>query len=180
MRGDQGWDTTCNDIMNVMKKTGKIILVLSWVVFIPIVLAATIPFPLEFNSKTPKDIGSSLEYIGKKEQTCTVVSTLIFFCNPNVPDTYYYATDMSQDQLKTYFKKAKYDDYPNANAGKATTDSQHVGFILLKDSEVGFGFDFYNYDNAKAIREDLHLKASPKANILRITEGQYDLAQESL
>jgi hypothetical protein len=56
-------------------------------------------------------LGSQLEYIGQRQFGCL----LVVLCESSSPSSdYYFATDMTEDQLKIYFKNARYVDVPNS------------------------------------------------------------------
>src|ERR671932_2317905 len=67
--------------------------------------------PWVWYDNSPKPLGGRLEYVGKKHYGCW-----LGFCDSNPGTTSYYATDMSLEEVKSYFKKATLHDYSKANS----------------------------------------------------------------
>lgn len=77
----------------------------SWIIIGLIVMASFILGFLTFDhlNKQPRDLGPELEYIGKSEYGCWMPG----FCDSGPATSYYFATNLSLEELKTYFKDAK-------------------------------------------------------------------------
>jgi hypothetical protein len=87
---------------------------------------------LIFRAESPS-LGSQLEYIGQRQFGCL----LVVLCESSNPySDYYFATDMTEDQLKAYFKGATYGssvegegaDYTFSILGFQTTEGGHLTF----------------------------------------------------
>lgn len=111
-----------------------------------------------------KPLGDKLEYIGKTDYGCWLV------CDANPGSTYYYATDMSVEEITDYFK--------------ATTSSPLRAFDGMTDfvlkTKDGHSISIYYYtDKEKVADKGINKKVRKKA-IISIPGFQYDAAKNSL
>ncbi len=157
--------------MRALKKTitGKLFIIL----IATLVIIATIGVIAYII--TPKDLGPKLHYIGKKDYGC-LQFPLFFICPNDVYSVYYYATDLTQDDLKSYFKSAQYvDDKADGGGSSANYSFAHVNF---KKNNKDFVFTYYN--NTQAVITDNNLKDTSLPYIISIGDFDYDLAKSSL
>lgn len=83
------------------------------IIFGCIVLLFGAFFGTKLYIKRPRDLGPELEYVGKSTYGCYVP----YFCWTRPGGVYYFATDMTAEDLKGYFKKAAYVDNYVAGGG---------------------------------------------------------------
>lgn len=91
------------------------------------------------------------------------------FSDSDFSTEYYYATDMSLDELATYFKKAK-----------LTSPSQKnliVYYVDFFNSTENKGFTLRYYSNKEA-NEKIKLQAGK--NLIIVPDRHYDIAKDSL
>lgn len=111
-----------------------------------------------------KPLGDKLEYVGKTDYGCWVV------CDANPGSIYYYATDMSVEEVTNYFK--------------ATTPSPLRTFDDMTDfvlkTKDGHSISIYYYtDKEKVVDKGINKKVYRKA-IISIPSFHYDAAKNSL
>src|SRR5690606_3919320 len=111
-----------------------------------------------------KPLGDKLEYIGKTDNGSWVV------CDAKPGSTYYYATDMSVEEIADYFK--------------ATTSSPLRAFDGMTDfvlkTKDGHSISIYYYtDKEKVADKGINKKVRRKA-IISIPSFHYDAAKNSL
>lgn len=119
--------------------------------------------------KSPKPLGSKLEYIGKDDYGCR-----FGFCDSKPGSNYYYATDLNIDQIAPYFKHATLQEEPTAQSDSTT--------IWLHNNSLNKGFTIYYFGERKidsATLSQLGLTQTTK-HILKINASNYDMAKKSL
>lgn len=131
------------------------------------IIASLIPWVQLDN--TPKPLGDRLEYIGKQNYGCT-----IGFCDAKAGTSYFYATDMSIDEVGKYFKKARLKEPP-------TSESDFTSIWLYNDEiDKDFFLYYYNPENlSDSERAALNLRNSSK-NLMKIDGSDYQNAKSSL
>ena len=112
-----------------------------------------------------------MEYIGKQDHGC-----YIGFCDSSPGSTYYYATNMTADNLKTYFTKAPYDIAAQDEAGVST--NYNFTRIHFNSSEGDFIVDYYS--NATGVINSKHLTPTTKKNVISISDAYYNSVKKSL
>ncbi len=123
----------------------------------------------------PKDIGSKLHYIGREDYGC-MPFPLFFVCFGPIGSTYYYSTDLTQDELKNYFTKMQYVK-DEADAGGFSADYNYKNLHFKNDNE---DFVIVYYDNTQAVIERKNLKNTSLPYVISISDFDYDLAKSSL
>jgi len=111
-------------------------------------------------------LGNKLEYIGKTNYGCWWV------CDADPASTYYYATDMDTNQIKSYFHAAKFDQEPRTIG--TTTD-----FSLLSKNNKIISIHIYK-DKQDENLTWRHLQNSNKKYIVSIPSFNYPAAKDSL
>jgi hypothetical protein len=114
----------------------------------------------------PRPLGDKLEYIGKEDYGCTGG-----LCDSGPSSTYYYATDMSIEEIESYFKKAA-TEHPSDRESSSTR-------IWLKTSS-GKSFIVRYYDDKNTIVEKYNLTASQRKYVISLESTNYETARASL
>jgi len=119
----------------------------------------------------PSDLGSKLEYIGKVNKDCFPV------CGDPWTSTYFFATDMTFEEIKEYFSKAKYIPSDIAN-----DNSRGYRVIGYKSSESDGGMQLYFYDDITSVPERVKslLEKSRKKYAVRIYSVYYTKFKSAL
>ncbi len=123
----------------------------------------------------PKDIGGRLHYIGRKDYGC-MPFPFFFVCFNDPGSVYYYSTDLTQDELKTYFTKAQF--APNEADGGGFSANYNFDHLHFKKDDEEFVFSYY--DNTQAVLNDKDLKGTGHPYVISIGDFDYDLARSSL
>jgi len=112
-------------------------------------------------------LGDKAEYVGKEDYGCYISLTI---CDSDPSSVYYYATNMTQDELQHYFKGVHLEEKPRTIDG--VTD-----FTLKKnDNEV---ISIYYYTDKKDAYEK-HRFQSDKKYTFSISRYDYQTALDSL
>lgn len=127
----------------------------------------------------PKNLGSQVEYIGQKNFGCAWwqgVLTLGFCGDRDVNHSYFYATNLSEYQLKSYFKNAKVELKPiyGINPPYPQT-SIEFRFRIGQDYATAMYYpDAQSYisDNASNLKTD-------KQHIFEVNKTSYELIKKS-
>ena len=109
-------------------------------------------------------LDNQLEYVGKDDYGCHL------FCDSSPQSTYYYATDMTIEQLITHFKNAQLDQKPR-------TINQVTDFTL---SSNGQDISVYHFSSKKEIIEKYPLSQTTKSFIISIPSFDYQAAKAAL
>ncbi len=112
----------------------------------------------------PKPLGDRLELVNR-----TYSGYIPFISDSDFSIDYYYATDMSLDELTAYFKSARLTKPPQTEQ-----DARQVSFTNLKNNR-GFTLLYYNYEKAK---HRTPLKTGK--NLVIVSDEHYDAAKDSL
>jgi len=115
-------------------------------------------------------LGDKLEYIGKQDYGCRVG------CDSAPSSVLFYATDMTKEELKGYFRGAIYDKNLDSGGGGAEYNFKDISFSPLEGSR---GFTLSLYSN-KNILNNGSFKQTSKQNILSISFDSYPFAKENL
>jgi hypothetical protein len=108
----------------------------------------------------------------------SVNSFNIFFCDGGPPSSeYYFATDMDDSALKTYFKRASYIDQPN-NLGGVSADYtfKYLTFKTTNNEE----FTLTSYNNTQIVVRLFRLNPTQKQHIISIDDKYYQIAKSAL
>jgi hypothetical protein len=126
--------------------------------------------PWVWYDHSAKPLGSRMEYIGKHDYGCAPGP-----CIGGEPGTtYYYATDMSIEEVESYFKEAKLKEQPQPES--ETTS------IWLHNDKMDDGFVINYYKKAyidKETQRQLGLKETDK-DVLKLDARYYPIAKDSL
>jgi hypothetical protein len=128
-----------------------------------------------WNNFSPKPLGSKLEYIGKEDYGC-----IILFCDSGPSSTYYYATDMSLEEVKKYFGKASASE-PNMQGTNSRKNNK--GIILWSinfklNQSQSFLVDYYK--DGKYVASDRNLQTISKEHLISIDAKDYLTIKSSL
>lgn len=136
-------------------------------VFIGVLMYAIIPRPV-----ATFPLGDNLEYVGS-----THSGTIRFLSDSSPSASYYYATDMSIQDIVNYFKKAKLDKSYDSSLIYPPTES--IDFSLKANSTSNPINIFYYVDGSEQIN-DFDLKRTPKKHLVIIQDEDYQAAKDSL
>jgi hypothetical protein len=119
-------------------------------------------------------LGERLEYVGEEKYGCYLI------CDANPASTYYYATDMSVEEVVMYFKGAV---LKNDSDYELTTDpkTSPITFSLgtnKNEKSIEFYIDYY-IDGSEETK-NLALKRTSKNHLIIINSGDYQTAKDAL
>ena|SRR5260370_32679175 len=143
-----------------------------------IVLAFTLFFTVKGWIETPTDLGPKLEYIGKEDFGCAPFP-LVFVCPGPFYSAYYFATNMSEEELAGYFTKAKLNELSRGGGGVDYAADDIYLKVNFQTNRNPY-FHFYFYYKIQAVLANSRLKSTGKLHIVSITNSDYKLAKESL
>jgi len=111
----------------------------------------------------PTDLGSKIEYVGKINNNCFPM------CGDPWGAEYYFATDITLDEVKRYFNKAKY--YPSDSAD----DNRYGYWVVEYNYPVNEGMQLYFYDDINLAPERIRigLKKTGKKHAIEIYSSDY-------
>ena len=139
---------------------------------IAIVLFVIIGGWLFFASQKTYPLGDKLEYIGKDDYGC------VLMCDSDPASTYYYATDMSVDDIAHAFKNATEDDTPQVSSTTVNNQDVQIKWLSFKDTNGrSFYIDFYE-DPSQLIKY-YHFPGNHKY-IINIGSGSYPIVKDAL
>lgn len=151
--------------MKKLIKNKKIAYLLLVIVIIIAGALTTIFLVNKSASQKTYPLGDQLEYIGQSGYGCWLV------CDSNPNAIYYYGTDMSVDQLVSYFKNSTLDQTPRTFDGVTDFSLKITG---------GEDISVYYYTDKSKIAKDGSLKKTGHSHILSIPSFDYAVAQKSL
>ncbi len=123
----------------------------------------------------PKDIGSKLHYIGRHEGNC-LPFPLFFLCLGSDGAELYYATELSEEDLKRYFTKARLSpETSELNVSGSGYSYDSLDFKIDNDS-----FRLKRYYKKQDIINAYNLKEVNLPYIISINSHSYDLVKSSL
>lgn len=145
-------------------------------VLLYLVLVLALFFVVKGWIDAPRDLGAKLIYIGKSDYGN------IFGFDQYPGSTYYFATDMNTEELKTYFKKATYFPVPSDGGGSDSGYSYtNFHFQLESRNTGGFVLAYYGNANAQAVEQQFNLTNNTNLHyIVSIDASEYQHAKESL
>jgi hypothetical protein len=141
-------------------------------ILISIILGLTLFFGVKAYLERPQDLGPGLEYIGKSNYGCW------FVCDSTPASVYYFATDMTQDELKTYFKGATYVEHPNSLGGGGAGYNFSDLYFRPRQSDREFLIDYY--DNTQLVIGLFKLKQTNRHSVISISEKSYTTVLDAL
>jgi len=137
-----------------------------------VILVLIMVFGVKAYIERPQDLGAGLEYIGKTDYGCYV------FCDSNPASVYYFATDMTQDELKGYFKNADYVEHPNSGGGGGA--GYNFDDLYFKPRNGNDEFLINYYDNTQNVLTTNRLKQTSKKSVVSMGSFYYLYAREGL
>ncbi len=124
----------------------------------------------------PRDLGPKLQYIGKVSND-NIIGYFLLVAGGSISTDYFYATDMSEDELKDYFGKATFIDDPNPIK---SFGSDYTSVELDFRTTNGNIFSIQYYDNTDAVISNKGLGKTNKKRVLNIDKDDYKLIKDSL
>jgi hypothetical protein len=151
-----------------------------WIGIVVLILVVLIGVVVTVVSKynNPGNLGSQLEYVGKYNSSCDWGGYIISmgFCSPQ--NEYFFATNMTVEELKVYFGRASLIDYQDYSdvADKTFSGAE------LKYQRQGASQDFsiFYYNSSDGVINKYHLQATNKAHVVAIRSFYSDEAKASL
>lgn len=119
-----------------------------------------------YDNFSSRPLGKKLEYVGKTNYGCYV------FCDSKPGSTYYYATDMTLEEIGSHFSKASLKQ-------KNDSDSFHAYTSLWLVTPDG-SFDVYYYASADMLPKGIASKDTQASHFISLTASKYSLAKDSL
>ncbi len=152
------------------KKNMKKYMVIGVIIALLLILAGLIGVYLMSKDKSNDasktyPLGSGLEYIGKQDYGC------IGLCDSAPGSDYYYATDMSVEEVVRYFKNTQLDQAPR-------TIGDVVDFSLVTNN--GNAISIYYYKTREAASKKHELPIHTKKYFLSVPDFSYEAAKDSL
>jgi hypothetical protein len=126
--------------------------VVGWVVYVNKVVS----YPL----------GDRLEYVGKRDFGCYGL------CDSAPTSTYYYATDMTVEEVEGYFRGARL-------VQLYQPDKYQVYTTFYFDND-NYDFNIHYYPTLSDIGEEINLNHSDKKHYIGLAKSKYDTAKKSL
>ncbi|MDB5186901.1 MAG: hypothetical protein JWM07_373 [Candidatus Saccharibacteria bacterium] len=120
-------------------------------------------------------LGEKLEYIGKKDTGCYIN---LVICDSNPSTTYYYATDLNQDQLVTYFHKASH--LETQDSAVTSSSGYTYDYITFRAPDTNSIIDISYYNDANLIVRDMRLESTSKKHVISLDAKYYNTLQDSL
>lgn len=118
----------------------------------------------------PKPLGSELDYIGKTNYGCWFP-----FCDSTPASNYYYATDMTPDEITGHFTKASPDNLDTIQNNTTTPIT-----FLLKTSKIDDIIYINYYPNGAKQAHDEGFDQPSKSHLISINSEDYQAAKDSL
>jgi len=156
--------------IQVSKSKNKKKIVIGVVAVLAFVVAGLVAW-LFWQTNQPHPLGDKLDYIGKDSYGYGISD------GPPTTD-YYYATDMTVDEVVAYFKGAT-----NTKKGELETNfgkditSMWLIYFQSKSSSENFTISYYSDGNLVAKNNDFKVS---KKHILNINSREYDIAHKNL
>ncbi len=125
----------------------------------------------------PKDLGTRLAYVGRDNWG----GCFLWLCESKAYSNYYFATNMDNEELKTYFKGASFagsEGEAQSNNSDVNSSNTQLYFDLKNDANQGFTLT--SYDNVDYIVNSHHLKKTGKTHIIKVLDSSYLIAQSAL
>jgi hypothetical protein len=120
-------------------------------------------------------LGDKLEYVGKKDTGCYISLTI---CDSRPSTTYYYATNLSQNELTRYFKNTSEAEVESSAVTTSTGYTyDYVTFHLPNTPDL---INVSYYTDSALITRDMKLQPSSKRHVISINSKYYAALRESL
>ena len=121
----------------------------------------------------PKSLGSQLQYVGKQDEGCWWL-----ICDATPSTTYYFATDMTPEELVGYFRGAK----PACESLSVDSAANYSGTTFACGSLTtaeGFAYTYHD-NNPRAVVQTFNLKRTNLHFIVSIDSTDYNQAKAAL
>lgn len=158
--------------MFFIRKNGIILLLLGLFIVVYGVVAFAAFTPQKYHSPDVEHpLGDRVEYVGKEDYGCTRG-----YCGDTGPgSTYYYATDMSVEQVIAYFKKAK-----KASVVREPSVTGSKVFFGIRLSSGETLYTYYYTDGTELYQSHAGLKQTSKPYFLEVPGSKYQALGDSL
>jgi len=151
----------------------KIILLGLAVVIGVLVIMGAFKFVQRLNAPQP-NLGSSFEYLGSQLSHCYFGGLV---CDSDPFSDYYFATNLTEEQLKVFFKGAKYQEIAGGGGGAS---ARYTFDELDFQTSDGRYFDIYYYHNVKPSQITAGLKDTTLPYGISIKDSGYLAAKSAL
>ena len=142
-------------------------------IVLAIAFFAASPFVVSYIMNRPRDIGPRLEFIAEKNHGCSWIMgvlTLGFCGDKEANHSYYFATDMSESEVESYFKGVTLvNAVPGYNNGRQ--ESSYITFS--RNGQAASVELFFNVD-ATGVQLNTN-----KAHVLDIDAASYKILRQS-
>lgn len=118
----------------------------------------------------PKPLGDKLEYIGKFDGGC------IWICDSEPYTDYYYATDMTPQEVVDYFKGANLLNYDELTEWQGSKNSTATFTFSTRGKEITITY----YNNSQEQVDSFQLRPTNKGRAVEIRSTDYFLALQSI
>jgi hypothetical protein len=125
-----------------------------------------------FSQKT-YPLGDELEYVGKSDYGC------LYICSAWPGTTFYYATDMTTEEVVGYFKGARRDPSLDGPGGYVSSSTPYTFDSLGLRTPSGI-FIINIYSDSNLTIRDYGLMNTTKATVLSLDKKYFLEAQQSL
>lgn len=132
---------------------------------------------LNANAIHPANLGNELDYIGQRTYGC-----FLWWCDSPNSTEYYFATNLSEEQVNAYFKGATYVPVPNDGGGMGTGVGGGSFIFHSLTFKMANGASFYlnYYHGIKPTQMDFGLKNTDKSYGISMTDQDFRAAEQAL
>lgn len=142
-------------------------------------VAATVVFFMYQLINAPKDIGPKLEYVGQKNYGCSWwqgVFTLGLCGYKDTNSSFFYATDMNESQLKSYFKNANIELQP---VHDIDPPYPHISTEFRFHLGEEYATAMYHLDAQAFLTKDALDIKTDKPHIFEVNKSSYEIINKS-
>lgn len=125
---------------------------------------------------TPKNIGPKLEYVGTKNVGCEWWQVPFYMGWCQGPSYYYYATDMNESQLKSYFKNANIELQP---VHDIDPPYPHISTEFRFHLGEEYATAMYHLDAQAFLTKDALDIKTDKPHIFEVNKSSYEIISKS-
>ena len=120
-------------------------------------------------------LGTGLEYVG-----ASYSGTVPFLSDSNYTASYHYSTDMTVQEVASYFKKAKVKDTDIPELTSPPIGPTHPIEFSLQVTSTDNPIDIYYYEDGSERTKSFNLKQTSKKHMVIISDEDYQTAKDSL
>ena len=156
------------------KKTPNRRKLTGWIVAVAcaaLVATAVTVLAVKMNANRVSDLGPAVEYIGQDQLRCYFWGLM---CDSGAYKVYYFATNLTEEQMKEYFKGAK---YVTSGAGTGSDFTYDTLTFQTPDGRY-FGIDYYH--NVQPSKINNGLKQTNESNGVSMSDNDYAIAKSAL